>query len=160
MKLGTETGSMVNHLISACGTPPEEGKGATELLWSDRKAYEVLLVSPDKKTAYIQAYVKKRIDKNGLSENQEYLYDQLEGPIKELVYRKNNWYVKTEIIEFTSEYNSIISQAPKEEQDKLIADCFCSHTIIYVPGKTRKVSKYNKINIIFGVKEFYQDPTF
>jgi hypothetical protein len=41
MKLGTETGSVINHLYarSTIGQPvPAYGMGATELLWSDRHA--------------------------------------------------------------------------------------------------------------------------
>lgn len=157
MKLGTETASVINHLLSSCGNEPEEEKGATRLLWGDRKAYEVLLVSPDKKTCHIQRYKMKRTDNNNFSEDQEYEYDELEGPIEVIVKRKDKWCVRTEIIEVTKEYNSLISQASKEIADQLISDIMENNRLIYVKGKTKKRFSYNPISIIFGVKEFYQD---
>lgn len=79
MKLGSQTGSMTNHLYSRMtnGQPkPEVGMGATVLSWSDREgatvveAYEI-------KGGYevvVQEDDFKRIDKNGMSECQDYEY--------------------------------------------------------------------------------------
>ena len=50
MKLSKDTGSLINHVLATSGQAiPVVGKGATELLWSDRRAYEVLKVSEDLK---------------------------------------------------------------------------------------------------------------
>ncbi len=75
MKLGTETVSVVNHLQSrmVIGEPvPEVGMGATILGWSDR--HPATIVGWDGKVLTIQRDNAERIDKNGLSETQEYVY--------------------------------------------------------------------------------------
>lgn len=75
LKIGTETGSVVNYLMSGSkGMPaPEVGMGATILMWSDRHAATIVKVT---KT---QVHVKRdkaiRIDKNGVSETQEYRFE-------------------------------------------------------------------------------------
>lgn len=49
MKLGSQTGSVINHLHSRAtiGQPePTEGMGATILLWSDRHAATITKVTP------------------------------------------------------------------------------------------------------------------
>lgn len=49
MKLGSQTGSVINHLYSRAtiGQPePIEGMGATILLWSDRHAATITKVTP------------------------------------------------------------------------------------------------------------------
>lgn len=47
LKAGTETGSLVNHILSASGQPkPEVGMGATILMWTDRWAATIVKVTP------------------------------------------------------------------------------------------------------------------
>lgn len=76
MKLGKDTGSLTNYLMS--GTrgepPPEVGMGVTLLAWTDRYAGtiidrvgEVLMIQEDKAI---------RIDCNGISESQDYRYER------------------------------------------------------------------------------------
>jgi len=92
MKLGTETGSLVNHVMSKSGTKPEVGKGATELLWSDRHAYFVNEVSKDGKECVIERADAVRIDKNGMSECQDYKYLRKDDADQiTLRYRYDQW---------------------------------------------------------------------
>lgn len=71
MKLGTETGSLVNHVMSRSSNPePHVGMGATLLSWTDRLAATV--ISYDGKLLCVQRDNEKRIDNNGMSECQEY----------------------------------------------------------------------------------------
>lgn len=75
MKLGAETGSIINHLYSRMsnGAPvPEVGMGATTLSWSDRQA--VTVISVDGNVIAVQRDIAKRIDTNGMSEMQDYDY--------------------------------------------------------------------------------------
>jgi len=82
LKLGTQTGSFINHLKSEGDNKPEVGKGATELLWSDRRAYFVDWVSEDKKECIIEGTKAVRIDNQGMSDSQDYSYDREENPYK------------------------------------------------------------------------------
>jgi hypothetical protein len=75
MKLGTQTGSLINHVLSRAviGQPePVVGMGATLLCWTDRHAATVIRVEGNLVT--VQRDNAKRIDSNGLSESQTYEY--------------------------------------------------------------------------------------
>lgn len=79
MQLGTQTGSLMNHIMSrqVVGQPePVVGMGATILCWSDREAGTVVEVFTKGKTKYIKVQhdTAIRIDQNGMSESQEYHY--------------------------------------------------------------------------------------
>ena len=76
MKLGTQTGSFFNHLMSNDITPPVVGKGATILVWSDRHVYFVDSVSPDGKEVTITRANPIRNDQNGMSDAQNYRYER------------------------------------------------------------------------------------
>ena len=45
MKLGKNTGSVMNHIYSQCPTEPEVGMGASILAWSDRYAATIVKVT-------------------------------------------------------------------------------------------------------------------
>lgn len=73
MKLGTETGSLVNHIASR-GKIPEitVGMGATLLSWSDRTPGTVVDIKGN--IVAVQEDNYTRTDNNGMSEMQEYEY--------------------------------------------------------------------------------------
>lgn len=88
MRLGTETASVNNWILSGEQTQPEKGKGMTELMWTDRRAWEVVWTSHDKKTVKVQRYTCKH-DREG------YGYDfSLEGPKFEMRWRYKGWWFK------------------------------------------------------------------
>ena len=79
LKLGTQTASLSNHLLSRAviGEPDvKPGMGVTFLSWTDRNPGTIFRVFAVGKSMMIECrdddYV--RIDKNGLSEAQEYEY--------------------------------------------------------------------------------------
>ena len=79
LKAGTETGSLVNYIISGeSPAVPEVGMGATIIMWTDRKAATIIEVIKNKKGVIkeitIQDDIAVRADKNGLSESQTYDY--------------------------------------------------------------------------------------
>ena len=96
LKLGSETGSLVNHIYSGMkDVKPEVGMGATLLFWSDRHAATVVEVSDDGKRIAVVEDIATRIDNNGMSEAQEYKFEQ--NPNGHKVYftlRKNGSYVQ------------------------------------------------------------------
>jgi len=72
-----KTNSLVNTVMAAStnGQPvPEVGMGITILMWTDRHAGTITRVSPSGKTIWFREDNAKRIDKNGMSESQEYEY--------------------------------------------------------------------------------------
>ena len=70
MKLGTETGSLVNHMLSGSASEPSLGMGATVLYWTDRKAGTIVRVTPHTFTDQLDRVT--RTDRNGMSEDQTY----------------------------------------------------------------------------------------
>ena len=79
MTLGTQTGSVMNHLMSRGEQIiPEVGMGVTILMWTDRRAATVIEVHANKegiiKEIIIQDDDAARIDNNGMSESQTYDY--------------------------------------------------------------------------------------
>lgn len=89
MRLGTETNSLVNNLLSRAtlGQPaPQVGMGVTILNWTDRSAGTIQKVTElsGKRWKFeieVTEDEAKRIDKNGMSESQEYEYTQQpDGP--------------------------------------------------------------------------------
>lgn len=80
MRLGTQTGSLVNHIMSSTGrwTTPVLGMGATILGWTDRYPATVIGVEEDKHGAITLVAVQEddatRTDAHGMSEVQAYTY--------------------------------------------------------------------------------------
>lgn len=85
MRLGTETNSLVNHLMSGTkGQPlPEAGMGITLLHWTDRRAGTITRVENFKsgprkgqpRSLWFREDHAIRTDNNGMSESQEYRYE-------------------------------------------------------------------------------------
>lgn len=76
MKLGTETASINNYLMSGTrGQPqPVVGMGATILMWTDRRAATIIKITPTQ--VHIQRDKAIRSDNNGMSECQSYTFER------------------------------------------------------------------------------------
>jgi len=84
MKLGTQTGSLMNHIYSRVTNPePEIGMGVTICMWSDRHAGTIVEIV--KGMLIVADDDVKRTDSNGISESQEYEYTTNENN------RKSYW---------------------------------------------------------------------
>ena len=76
MKLGTETGSLINHLMSRSGIKAEPGMGATILMWTDREPATIVKVTPTQVHVRCDSY--KRTDNRGyFTEDQDYEYEEV-----------------------------------------------------------------------------------
>jgi len=78
MKLGTETGSLINHIAAReIGPLPAVGMGVTILAWSDRYAATIIYVSKSRKLVRVQRDRSRRSDNNGaFTEAQSYEYSR------------------------------------------------------------------------------------
>lgn len=92
MKLGSETGSLINHVMTTAGqfAMPKVGDGATICMWSDRQACTVIKVT--RCTVTVQEDKAIRTDTNGMSECQTYRYEP-DPDVATYVFRKtkNGW---------------------------------------------------------------------
>jgi hypothetical protein len=162
MKLGTETGSFYNHLYSGCPTLPEVGKGATKLYWTDREPYDVVWVSQNKKECLIRpCLVTWDKEKGGGMGHQNWIIEPDHSAIlTKIVFRHNRWKQVIEERCFTEEaeakYNALYEDdklSPTERNAVIQA--------MYVDESNhRLVTRYNRLNIIFGVQMKYHDWEF
>jgi hypothetical protein len=86
MKLNVETGSLMNWITgNTAPITPEVGMGATLLLWTDRHAMTIHKVDFSGKIKKLWASRDKstRIDNNGMSESQLYVYNNDDNDISE-----------------------------------------------------------------------------
>ena len=91
LKLGSETGSMVNHVMSGGSQKlPAVGTGVTMLAWTDRHAGTVVKVT--RTQVHVRRDKATRVDKNGLSESQTYRYEpDAEGSVYVFRLTKRGW---------------------------------------------------------------------
>jgi len=94
LKLGSQTGSLINFVMSASrNATPEVGKGATIIMWSDRHACTISSVSKSGKTLKVIEDESIRVDKNGMSDQQDYEYRPGKGGEQVFTLRKNGAWV-------------------------------------------------------------------
>lgn len=154
------------------------GDGLTEYLWSDRLAYEIVEVT-DQEHIKVRRYNAVRIDKNGMSECQDYRFDpDPESPIIELQLRKGIW---NKVIRLSK---SEVQRRAKELLDKEKGVSLTEYSdekrleieenyikamsgIKWTDASCRKydegkeVVRYKKWpNIAIGIKDEYYDYTF
>ena len=88
------TGSFINRMMEGSTPPvPVVGMGVTRTMYSDRQAWTVVQVINDRKIV-VQEDNAKRIDKNGMSELQEYEYTpNPNGRRETLTFRKNGRWI-------------------------------------------------------------------
>lgn len=96
MNLGTQTGSLMNHIDSKTrDTMPAVGMGATILMWSDRHACTIVSVEKNGKRIGVQRDHAKRTDGNGMSDCQSYEFTpNSEAHVEFFTLRKNGNYVR------------------------------------------------------------------
>lgn len=84
------TNSLFNNIYANSKYPaPEVGMGATELLWTDRRAYTIVEVRGPK-TIVVQQDDAKRADSYGMSDAQSYTYQPNPEGHKYVVTLRNN----------------------------------------------------------------------
>jgi len=178
MKLGTETGSLTNYMMSCNRTMPVVGKGATVMSWTDRHAHEITWVSEDGMSCKIRQYNPKVVGgPYQYGETPEYEYKELYEHEDLLVYhpKTQKWKRHSESIVFCGPYYKeyeTACQSAKTSEDfrKLDEQFFAPYRtepdengwvgLKLVKGITRLKKDRYSINIIFGVKDEYYDPTF
>lgn len=120
------------------------------MMFSDRYAYTVLEVSKDKKSCKI-----RECDPLGVKPYEGYAEgysENLAAPILELRYRNGAWRVKVQQIVWVDgvDYDANNDKVWDEENCKMKL----------VDGLTRIETKYHKVSIIFGRRDYYRDPHF
>jgi hypothetical protein len=114
MQLGTQTGSIINHLHarSVIGQPkPVVGMGVTLLGWTDRDAGTITKVTEVAGSKKTTVYIEVVRDKSELisgsiaSESQEYRFSPGTGSAKTFRQAHNGSWVEVRLNETTGRYN-------------------------------------------------------
>ncbi len=124
----------------------EVGTGATIYHYSDRDAYEVVEVI-DQKHVFIREYDHKGIGQP--MSNQWELISNENNRVRELVFRYNHW---NEVTRYTKEIVNRI-----KERDGFFRN---EREILSKLETQKEVKVYDKINISFGVADYYFDYEF
>lgn len=168
-------GSFFNQLMSNNATLPEVGKGATQMHYTDRTAFEVVEVSEDGNEARLQ-YLQAAWDrtKPGGEGHQNWILTPVDQFLT-IVWRKHKqangqmaaWMTKGTEIVFTKQAREMceaegftyIGMWLQRTRPEIAAQIYNGHPLPQnvVEGFTRAKTVYSKINIIFGVREYYYD---
>jgi len=160
-------GSFFNQMMSNNSTLPEVGKGATQMHYSDRTCFEVIEVSEDFKTVRLE-YLDAKWDntKSGGQGHQNWILEPT-GRYLTVVWRNNTWKTKGRKITFTKEFKESIPSEyigmwlrknNPDLADKIYKGDVWPQEVI--DGITKETFEYNKINILFGTKDYYYDWSF
>lgn len=156
-------GGFFNQLMSHNSTVPVVGEGATELMYSDRHAYEVLEVNEKEKSCTIDRYNPKRIDNLGMSDSQTYEYKELYGNPFKLYWKYGAWRKKHVTAIFTDEFHAKYPNGYElHGAYKALGGEYNNNSmpITVIEGVTKKKTKWYKMNIIFGTRREYYDFSF
>ena len=91
MKLGTETGSLVNHVIAKSDAVPEVGMACTILHWTDRTPGNVIEISKSGKTIKVQECKAERTFRNVAGQQQWSITNDPTGYVWTFRLTKSGW---------------------------------------------------------------------
>lgn len=165
-------GNLINQLMGNNNSLPVVGKGATEMLYSDRHCYEVIEVSPDGKTVKLEALDARFDPAFGKPEmgHQNWILEPT-GRFINIVWRNNAWRRKVRQVDFTKEFRAeaeangcgvAVAKYLKEKDPDLLNKVYGDHfmPLNVIPGVTREAFSYPVIKILFGVKDYRYDWEF
>lgn len=158
------SGSLINQLMGNNSTLPEVGKGATQLHYTDRTCYEVIEVSEDKTWAKLQRLeAKADPSKNNEMGHQNWVFEPTNNFV-EVVWRRNSWQFRTKVIKLeTHLLDAYVASSYSSEFFNKNLKPLCNESGRYdkvVAGKTKEVYQYEKVSLLFGVKNYYYDWSF
>ena len=131
------------------------GTGVTEYSWSDRHPYEVVEVK-DQKHVKVRGLDHKHVGENHMDNSWELISNE-NNPVRALTKRGNYWYWTVEIT------SDILDELEGEDAEKrLYASLFLCHNNVDAETlrSKKKVTRYHKANISFGVADYYYDYEF
>jgi hypothetical protein len=163
----SQSGSFFNYLMSNNSSVPVVGKGATIMLYTDRKVAEVVEVSEDGKRVVIEHLNAKNKGQFG-EQNWEF---SPSGNKETIVWRNNAWRREYIQIEFTEEmkqlsmdngYSVLVCKYLEDNNPELSEEIYQGQAFPQkvIKGITKAHKMYPKINILFGAKNYYYDYSF
>lgn len=133
----------------------EVGTGMTEYYYSDRHAYEVVAVK-DQKHVSVREYDHKHVGDGCMDNNWELISDESK-PIRDLTKRGNYWYWTVTVTD------EILADLESEDsRTRMNVMLFMAHNNIDVEAlkAKKKVTRYHKANVSFGIADYHYDYEF
>lgn len=133
----------------------EVGTGMTEYYYSDRHAYEVVEVK-DQKHIKVREYDHKHIG-DGCMDNNWELVSNENKPVREMTKRGNYWYWTVTVTD------AILANLESEDANTRINTMlFMAHNNIDAETlkAKKKVTRYRKANVSFGIADYHYDYEF
>lgn len=163
-------GSFFNQIMSNNSSVPEVGKGATLLHYTDRTCFDVIEVSPDGRTARLQ-YLNAEADRTKtLGEGHQNWILKPVDRFLTVTWRHRAWRTVGSEIVFTDKFMKeceekgiyYIGHWMRKNNPELADKIWAGeiHPQNVIEGYTIKKTVYHKINILFGVKNYYYDWSF
>ena len=160
-------GSFMNQLMANNSTLPKVGKGATKLHYSDRSCYEVIEVSEDYKTVKLESLdAEWDKTKEGGQGHQNWILKPT-GRFLTVTWRNDAWRVKNEQVLITDDYYKSYEERQlevghKQAHAEMIQPLLNENGdfFTFIEGKTKIKTSWNKIPLLFGVKDYYYDWSF
>lgn len=131
------------------------GTGMTEYSYSDRHPYEVVEVK-DQKHVSVRMYDHKHIGPNNMDNTWKLIRNE-ENPVKSLTKRGNYWYWTTVVTD------AVLANLESNDAEKrLTTGLFLAHNNIDpdVLREKKKVTRYRRANVSFGIADYYYDYSF
>ena len=124
------------------------GTGMTEYLYSDRHAYEVIAVK-DQKHVTVREYDHKHVGNVPMDNSWELVSNENNGTLN-MVKRGNYW------------YSEKVFTADMLDSDSIETKLYLLHNAVNTDKLRAKgvVKKYYKMNVSFGVADYYYDYEF
>lgn len=131
------------------------GTGMTEYYYSDRHAYEVVEVQ-DQKHIKVRELDHKHIGENCMDNNWELVSNE-NNVVRTMTKRGNYWYWTSVITD------AILANLESEDaEQRMRTELFMAYN--NVDAETlkakKKVTRYNKANVSFGIADYYYDYEF
>lgn len=133
----------------------EVGTGMTEYLYSDRHAHEVVEVI-DQKHIRVREYDHKHTG-DGCMDNSWELVSNENNPVRAMTKRGKYWYWTTVITsDIVEEYNK------GDAETKMNISLFLAQNGLSVSDLEvrKKITRYHRANVSFGVADYYYDYEF
>ena len=170
------SGGFINQMMGNNSSIPIVGEGATILMYSDRKANEVIEVSEDGNSCVIREVLANHIGKSYGDERYEYSSNP-SGITKTLEWneKKKCWgeswdtihIIKSDAKKYSDKYGYGWTDIYLEERgltydDLLDASAMRDGYTRYklIEGVTKRYKNFSKVSVIFGIMEEYRDPSF
>lgn len=151
------SGSLINQLMSNNDRLPEVGKGCTQMHYTDRTCFEVVEVSKDYKVVKLE-YLHPKADptKSNQVGDQNWILEPI-GRFITVQWRHNAWRKRIEYVDFIEKY----LKDGNFHTTELYKSCFDEDgNLKLIEGVTELKVAFDKMNLIFGVKDYYYDWSF